>query len=86
MSRDVEIIEKIERKGVFYVIELIDERGLGGVNRREVIVKEGDLMRIRVAVKGKSNVLKAHNPNRYKTPIMEWKVLSPSYVSRRTLE
>nr|WP_254914930.1 hypothetical protein [Bacillus thuringiensis] len=39
MSRDVEIIEKIERKGVFYVIELIDERGLGGVNRREVIVK-----------------------------------------------
>ena len=26
-------------------------------------------MRIRVVVKGKSNVLKAHNPNRYKTPI-----------------
>ncbi|MBY0039807.1 hypothetical protein H7U08_25235 [Bacillus cereus] len=39
LSVDLEKIEKIERKGVFYVIELIDERGLGGVNRREVIVK-----------------------------------------------
>ncbi|AJG92692.1 hypothetical protein PDM95_00770 [Bacillus cereus] len=39
LSVDLENIEKIERKGVFYVIELIDERGLGGVNRREVIVK-----------------------------------------------
>ncbi|MDZ5608564.1 hypothetical protein U2I54_16055 [Bacillus pseudomycoides] len=36
---DLENVEKIERKGVFYVIEFIDERGLGGVNRREVIVK-----------------------------------------------
>lgn len=39
LNVDVENIERIERKGVFYVIELIDERGLGGVNRREVIVK-----------------------------------------------
>ncbi|PGM45493.1 hypothetical protein [Bacillus thuringiensis] len=39
LNVDLENIEKIERKGVFYVIELIDERGLGGVNRREVIVK-----------------------------------------------
>ncbi|MEK4409369.1 hypothetical protein MHB59_12295 [Bacillus sp. FSL L8-0642] len=39
LNTDLENIEKIERKGVFYVIELIDERGLGGVNRREVIVK-----------------------------------------------
>ncbi|MFJ8521398.1 hypothetical protein [Bacillus cereus] len=39
LNVDIENIEKIERNGVFYVIELIDERGLGGVNRREVIVK-----------------------------------------------
>ncbi|MCY8954807.1 hypothetical protein MOE39_13310 [Bacillus cereus] len=39
LNVDLENIEKIERKGVYYVIELIDERGLGGVNRREVIVK-----------------------------------------------
>lgn len=39
LKTDLESVEKIERKGVFYVIELIDERGLGGVNRREVIVK-----------------------------------------------
>ncbi|MBZ4222511.1 hypothetical protein LAE98_10410 [Bacillus wiedmannii] len=39
LNTELENIEKIERKGVFYVIELIDERGLGGVNRREVIIK-----------------------------------------------
>lgn len=39
LNVDLENVEKIERKGVFYVIDLIDERGLGGVNRREVIVK-----------------------------------------------
>ncbi|KMQ12782.1 hypothetical protein ACU80C_12060 [Bacillus mycoides] len=39
LKTDLESVEKIERKDVFYVIELIDERGLGGVNRREVIVK-----------------------------------------------
>ncbi|MFJ8216224.1 hypothetical protein [Bacillus cereus] len=39
LNVDLENIEKIGRNGVFYVIELIDERGLGGVNRREVIVK-----------------------------------------------
>ena len=39
LNVDLENIEKIEHKGVFYVIELIDERGLGGVNRHEVIVK-----------------------------------------------
>lgn len=39
LSTDLENIEKIERRGVFYVIKLIDERGLGGINRREVIVK-----------------------------------------------
>ncbi|PEL75414.1 hypothetical protein CN603_13085 [Bacillus toyonensis] len=39
LNTDLKNIEKIERKGVFFAIELIDERGLGGVNRREVIVK-----------------------------------------------
>lgn len=39
ISTDLANIERIERKGDFYVIEIIDERGLGGVNRREVIVK-----------------------------------------------
>ncbi|MEF7558477.1 hypothetical protein [Bacillus thuringiensis] len=39
LNIDLENIEKVERRGVFYVIELVDERGLGGVNRREVIVK-----------------------------------------------
>ncbi|QWG39138.1 hypothetical protein EXW35_12045 [Bacillus mycoides] len=39
LSTDLEDIEQIERRGVFYVIKLIDERGLGGMNRREVIVK-----------------------------------------------
>lgn len=32
-------VNYLERNGIKYVIMLIDERGLGGVNRREVVVK-----------------------------------------------
>lgn len=39
LNTDLENVERIERRGVFYVIKIIDERGLGGMNRREVIVK-----------------------------------------------
>ena len=38
---DIELddVKFLERKGIRYVIDLIDERGLGGINRREVVVK-----------------------------------------------
>lgn len=32
-------VNYLERNGIKYVIMLIDERGLGGANRREVVVK-----------------------------------------------
>ncbi|PEE49782.1 hypothetical protein [Bacillus cereus] len=32
-------VNHLERNGIKYVIMLIDERGLGGANRREVVVK-----------------------------------------------
>jgi len=32
-------VNYLERNGIKYVIMLIDERGLGGINRREVVVK-----------------------------------------------
>ncbi|RWQ72552.1 hypothetical protein [Bacillus cereus] len=36
---DLNNVEYLERNGIKYVIMLVDERGLGGVNRREVVVK-----------------------------------------------
>ncbi|WP_157349634.1 hypothetical protein [Bacillus sp. EE-W1] len=36
---DLNNVECLERNGIRYVIMLIDERGLGGINRREVVVK-----------------------------------------------
>lgn len=36
---DLDNVTCVERKSIKYVIDLIDERGLGGVNRREVTVK-----------------------------------------------
>ncbi|PEL95834.1 hypothetical protein CN604_24990 [Bacillus wiedmannii] len=36
---DLNNVECLERNGIRYVIMLVDERGLGGVNRREVVVK-----------------------------------------------
>ncbi|PEC58455.1 hypothetical protein CN556_24795 [Bacillus wiedmannii] len=36
---DLDNVKFLERKGIRYVIDLIDERGLGGINRREVVVK-----------------------------------------------
>lgn len=36
---DLDDVKFLERKGIRYVIDLIDERGLGGINRREVVVK-----------------------------------------------
>lgn len=36
---DLKNVEYLERNGIKYVIMLVDERGLGGVNRREVVVK-----------------------------------------------
>lgn len=36
---DLKNVEYLERNGTKYVIMLVDERGLGGVNRREVVVK-----------------------------------------------
>ncbi|WP_026593001.1 hypothetical protein [Bacillus sp. UNC437CL72CviS29] len=36
---DLNDVKFLERKGIQYVIDLIDERGLGGINRREVVVK-----------------------------------------------
>jgi hypothetical protein len=36
---DLNKVEYLERNGIKYVIMLVDERGLGGVNRREVVVK-----------------------------------------------
>ncbi|PFZ19552.1 hypothetical protein [Bacillus wiedmannii] len=36
---DLNNVECLERNGIKYVIMLVDERGLGGVNRREVVVK-----------------------------------------------
>lgn len=39
LNIDLNAISYLERNGIRYVISLIDERGLGGVNRREVVVK-----------------------------------------------
>ncbi|MBO1582716.1 hypothetical protein [Bacillus sp. XF8] len=39
LDTDLNNVEYLERKGIKYVIMLIDERGLGGINRREVVVK-----------------------------------------------
>ncbi|PRT06951.1 hypothetical protein C6356_00560 [Bacillus wiedmannii] len=36
---DLNNVECLERNSIKYVIMLVDERGLGGVNRREVVVK-----------------------------------------------
>ncbi|PRT35352.1 hypothetical protein [Bacillus wiedmannii] len=36
---DLNDVEYLERNDIEYVIMLIDERGLGGINRREVVVK-----------------------------------------------
>ncbi|EOO19977.1 MULTISPECIES: hypothetical protein [Bacillus cereus group] len=36
---DLNNVEYLERNGIKYVIMLVDERGLGGVNRREVVIK-----------------------------------------------
>ncbi|MDM5188612.1 hypothetical protein QUF99_15185 [Bacillus sp. DX4.1] len=36
---DLNNVEYLERNDIKYVIMLIDERGLGGINRREVVVK-----------------------------------------------
>ncbi|MGH1326213.1 hypothetical protein [Bacillus pretiosus] len=36
---DLDNVKFLERKGIRYVIDLTDERGLGGINRREVVVK-----------------------------------------------
>lgn len=36
---DLDNVKFLERKGIRYVIDLIDERGLGGINRRKVVVK-----------------------------------------------
>ncbi|AWC33068.1 phage protein [Bacillus cytotoxicus] len=36
---DLSNVKYLERNGIQYVIMLVDERGLGGVNRREVVVK-----------------------------------------------
>ncbi|MCZ6943636.1 hypothetical protein EJ131_24600 [Bacillus mycoides] len=36
---DLSNVEYLERNGIKYVIMLVDERGLGGINRREVVVK-----------------------------------------------
>lgn len=39
LNIDLNDVKYIEKKGIKYVIDLIDERGLGGINRREVVVK-----------------------------------------------
>ncbi|MEM5645625.1 hypothetical protein AAHH72_12485 [Bacillus cereus] len=39
LAIDLDNVKFLERKGIRYVINLIDERGLGGINRREVVVK-----------------------------------------------
>jgi hypothetical protein len=39
LAIDLDNVKFLERKGIRYVIDLIDERGLGGANRREVVVK-----------------------------------------------
>lgn len=39
LAIDLDNVKFLERKGIRYVIDLIDERGLGGINRREVVVK-----------------------------------------------
>ncbi|MEH7456323.1 hypothetical protein V7183_03580 [Bacillus sp. JJ1127] len=39
LDTDLTNVEYLERNEVKYVIMLIDERGLGGINRREVVVK-----------------------------------------------
>ncbi|MBG9520224.1 MULTISPECIES: hypothetical protein [Bacillus cereus group] len=36
---DLNNVKYLERNGIKYVIMLVDERGLGGINRREVVVK-----------------------------------------------
>ncbi|KFN02148.1 hypothetical protein D0U04_13840 [Bacillus clarus] len=36
---DLNNVEYLERNDIKYVIILVDERGLGGINRREVVVK-----------------------------------------------
>lgn len=36
---DLNNIEYLERNGIKYVIMLVEKRGLGGINRREVVVK-----------------------------------------------
>ncbi|MGG1152338.1 hypothetical protein [Bacillus wiedmannii] len=36
---DLNNVEYLERNGIRYVIMLVDERGLGRINRREVVVK-----------------------------------------------
>ncbi|MDH2862168.1 hypothetical protein [Bacillus cytotoxicus] len=36
---DLSNVKYLERNGIKYVIMLVDERGLGGINRREVVVK-----------------------------------------------
>ncbi|HFK1717462.1 hypothetical protein CON18_30755 [Bacillus cereus] len=36
---DLNNVEYLERNDIKYVIMLVDERGLGGINRREVVVK-----------------------------------------------
>ncbi|MGF1433263.1 MULTISPECIES: hypothetical protein [Bacillus cereus group] len=36
---DLNDVENLERNGIKYVIMLVDERGLGGINRREVVVQ-----------------------------------------------
>ncbi|MGG5762655.1 hypothetical protein ACQ3VC_14200 [Bacillus proteolyticus] len=36
---DLNNVEYLEKKDIKYVIMLVDERGLGGINRREVVVK-----------------------------------------------
>ncbi|KEK22471.1 hypothetical protein [Bacillus gaemokensis] len=36
---DLNNVEYLERNSIKYVVMLIDERGLGGINRREIVVK-----------------------------------------------
>ncbi|HDR6289514.1 TPA: hypothetical protein QCU33_005664 [Bacillus cereus] len=39
LNIDLNDISYLERNGIKYAIMLVDERGLGGINRREVVVK-----------------------------------------------
>ncbi|AWC29077.1 MULTISPECIES: hypothetical protein [Bacillus cereus group] len=39
LNIDLNNVKYLERNGIKYVIMLVDERGLGGINRREVVVK-----------------------------------------------